>query len=122
MAADAVAAVAVAAVTDLPFLGAGLGYRAPLRSGIYQHRHELPVLEIIADDYLNPTGEQRDELDLLAAHFVLLPHALGFLWAALMALTENTSTNLLRSLNACIHHGGANISPSPVLALSTLAT
>ena len=76
--ADVVAAdAAVAVVTDLPFLGAGLGYRAPLRSGIYQHRHELPVLEIIADDYFNPTGEQRDELDLLAAHFVLLPHALG---------------------------------------------
>lgn len=77
MVADAAVADAVAAVIDLPFLGAGLGYRAPLHSGIYQHRHQLPVLEIIADDYLNPTGEQRDELDLLAAHFVLLPHALG---------------------------------------------
>jgi uncharacterized protein len=76
--ADVVAADAAAVVViDLPFLGAGLGYRTPLRSGIYQHRNELPVLEIIADDYLDPTGEQRDELDLLAAHFVLLPHALG---------------------------------------------
>ncbi len=63
--------------TDLPFLGAGLGYRAPLRAGIFQHRHQLPVLEIIADDYLDPTPEQLDELTLLADHFILLPHAIG---------------------------------------------
>jgi len=71
------AADVVAAVTELPFLGAGLGYRAPLRGGIFQHRHELPVLEIIADDYLDPTPEQLDELTLLAEHFIVLPHAIG---------------------------------------------
>lgn len=73
----AVAAAVVAVATDLPFLGAGLGYRVPLRAGIFQHRHALPVLEIIADDYLDPTPEQLDELALLADHFVLLPHAIG---------------------------------------------
>lgn len=67
----------MAVATDLPFLGAGLGYRTPLRPGIFQHRHELPVLEIIADDYLEPNAEQRDELALLREHFTLIPHAIG---------------------------------------------
>jgi uncharacterized protein len=71
------AEAAVVAATELPYLGAGLGYRAPLRPGIFQHRHRLPVLEIIADDWLDPTPEQRDEIALLAAHFTLIPHAIG---------------------------------------------
>ena len=67
----------MAVATDLPLLGVGLGYRAPYRADVFQHRNQLGFLEIIADHYLDPTWEQLAELELLAAHFTLIPHAIG---------------------------------------------
>ena len=62
---------------ELPTLGVGLGYRRPLRGGIFQHRDQIEFLELIADHYLSPTHEQEEELDLLATHFPLVPHGIG---------------------------------------------
>src|SRR5439155_3527696 len=62
---------------DVPTLGVGLGYRRPLRAGIFQHRPEIGFLELIADHYLAPTREGDEELELLAAHFPLVPHGIG---------------------------------------------
>jgi hypothetical protein len=76
-AAAAEAAVAEAATDPATTLGIGLGYRAALRAAIFQQRGRIGFLEIIADHWLDPTWEQRAELDLLAEHFVLIPHAIG---------------------------------------------
>lgn len=96
----AAAADAAVVVTDLPFLGCGLGYRAPLRPGIFQHRHDLPVLEIVADDFLDPTAEQRAELALLRAHFTLIPHAIGLS----LGSAEGLDGRYVTALAALIEH------------------
>ena len=75
----AVAAAAgnkVAALADLPVLGVGLGYRAPFRADLFAQRDRVDFLEIIADHYFDPSREKRDELDLLANNFTLIPHGL----------------------------------------------
>ena len=77
------AAAAVAAETrragalaELPALGAGLGFREPLRAGIFRHRPAIGALEITIEHYLDPTPEKADELELLRSHFPLIPHGL----------------------------------------------
>ena len=72
---------AAAAATDVSAIepshvGVGLGYRSPFRADVFLHRDKIDVLEIIADHYFDATAEKLDELELLAAHFPLLPHGL----------------------------------------------
>jgi uncharacterized protein len=57
-------------------LGAGLSFRQSFRADLFRCRSEVDFLEITADHYFNATPEKRDELDLLAAHFPLIPHGL----------------------------------------------
>jgi uncharacterized protein len=64
-------------VIELSFIGSGLGYRPALQRDIFTHQSQIPLIEIIADDYLDLTPEQYDELAFLRAHFVVLPHAVG---------------------------------------------
>lgn len=48
-----------------------------MRADIFLHRSEIDFLEITADHYLDATPEKERELELLAAHFTLIPHALS---------------------------------------------
>jgi uncharacterized protein len=57
-------------------LGAGLGFRPSFRADLFRRRPEVDFLEITADHYFNAPPEKLDELDLLAAHFPLIPHGL----------------------------------------------
>jgi uncharacterized protein (UPF0276 family) len=61
----------------LPTLGVGLGFRQPFRAELFRQRERVDFLEIIADHYLDPSPEQERELELLAAHFTLIPHGLN---------------------------------------------
>ena len=63
--------------SNLPTLGVGLGFRKPFRSDLFLHRRRVDFLEIIADHYLDASPEKEQELDLLAAHFTLIPHAIN---------------------------------------------
>lgn len=60
----------------LPTLGAGLGFRSPFRAELFRNRSGVDFLEITADHYLDAPEEKLRELDLLAAHFPLIPHGL----------------------------------------------
>ena len=55
----------------------GLLYRASQRAALFAARPRVDALEIVAEHFLDLTAEQRDELDLLRAHFPLTIHALG---------------------------------------------
>lgn len=59
-----------------PHLGSGLGYRPSFRAEVFAHRQRIDFLEIIADHYFEPSAEKWAELDLLAAHFPIVPHGL----------------------------------------------
>ena len=63
-------------LAGLPALGAGLGFREPLRASVFRHRPSIAALEITVEHYFDPTPEKRDELELLRAHFPLIPHGL----------------------------------------------
>jgi uncharacterized protein (UPF0276 family) len=86
VAAVGVAVVAAAAVAvdaeaetmgrDLPVLGVGIGFREPFLTELFRHRDCVDFLEITADHYIDAPAEKRDELDLLAHHFPIIPHGL----------------------------------------------
>jgi uncharacterized protein len=57
-------------------LGVGLGFRPSFRADLFRQRAHVDFLEITADHYFKAPREKLDELDLLAAHFPLIPHGL----------------------------------------------
>lgn len=63
--------------TEIPTLGVGLGFREPYRADVLLNRDRIDFLEITADHYFGPSTTKRDELELLADHFTLIPHGLG---------------------------------------------
>jgi uncharacterized protein (UPF0276 family) len=63
-------------LADIPTLGVGLGYRAPFRADLFAQRERVDFLEVTADHYFGASREKRDELDLLANNFTLIPHGL----------------------------------------------
>lgn len=62
---------------SLPTLGVGIGFRAPFRSELFLHQQQVDFLEIVAEHYLDATTQKEHELELLAAHFPLIPHAIN---------------------------------------------
>ena len=60
----------------LPALGVGVGFREPFLSDVFLHRPDIDFLEIVADHYFDPTPAKASELELLRAHFPLVPHGL----------------------------------------------
>jgi uncharacterized protein (UPF0276 family) len=63
-------------VAEIEALGSGLGYRPQFRADLFAHRSQVDFLEIIADHYFDAAPEKLAELDLLRAHFTIVPHGL----------------------------------------------
>lgn len=63
--------------SSLPTLGVGLGFRTPFRAELFLQRDRVDFLEIMLDHYLAAPAEKARELDLLAAHYPLIPHGLN---------------------------------------------
>ena len=62
---------------DLPHLGVGLGYRAPLHDDILANADRIDFLEFISDQYLYAPQEKTDALAELGQSFPLIPHGVG---------------------------------------------
>jgi uncharacterized protein (UPF0276 family) len=74
---DAVAEdVADRNMNNLPKLGVGLAFRAPVRSDIFINKRSIDFLEITSDHYLDASGQKIDELQMLSENFTLIPHSL----------------------------------------------
>jgi uncharacterized protein (UPF0276 family) len=71
-----VGAIELKARASQRFLGVGLGYRSSFRADLFANRARVDFLEITADHFFDARREKLDELDLLAAHFPLIPHGL----------------------------------------------
>ena len=69
------------------FLGV-LGFWEPFLSEVFLHAGEIDFLEIIADHYFDPTRRKAEELELLAAHFPLVPHGLDLSLGSAEGLDE----------------------------------
>lgn len=61
---------------NLPRLGVGLGFREPLKAGIFLDQRSIDFLEITSDHYFDAHARKLNELDTLREHFPLIPHSL----------------------------------------------
>jgi uncharacterized protein (UPF0276 family) len=64
------------AMTALPVLGAGLGYRMAIAEQIDAHADEIDWLELITEHFMWAPPERLEALDVLASKFPLVPHGL----------------------------------------------
>lgn len=84
---------------QLPTLGVGLGFREPFRGELFLRRGEVDFLEIIAEHYLDATPERARELELLSAHFTLIPHAINLSLGSAEGLDSTYLDKLARLVN-----------------------
>jgi hypothetical protein len=82
----------------LPTLGVGLGFREPFKSDLFLNRHQVDFLEIVAEHYLDASVQKQQELELLAAHFPIIPHAINLS----LGSAEGLDTDYLSKLGALI--------------------
>jgi uncharacterized protein len=83
----------------LPSLGVGVGFREQFRADVFLHRGEVDFLEITADHYLDAPPEKLRELELLAEHFTLIPHALNLSLGSAEGLDAAYLDKLARLVN-----------------------
>lgn len=76
-------------MNQLPNLGIGIGFREPFRADLFLHREKIDFLEITADHYFDANEKKLEELDLLNAHFPLIPHGLNLSLGSAEGIDEN---------------------------------
>lgn len=86
-------------ITTIPPLGAGLGFREPFRSDLFLNQAEVDFLEITVDHYLGVSESKWAELDLLAAHFPLIPHGLSLSLGSAEGLEKDYARQLIALVN-----------------------
>jgi len=85
-------------LSHLPNLGVGLGFREPFKSDLFLNRQQVDFLEIVAEHYLDAPVQKQQELEILAAHFPVIPHAINLS----LGSAEGLDTDYLRKLAALI--------------------
>ena len=63
--------------SHLPTLGVGLGFREPFNSDLFLNRQQVDFLEIVVEHYLDIPLRKQQQLEILAAHFPIIPHAIN---------------------------------------------
>lgn len=63
-------------ISNIPFLGSGLGYRRPLHKKIYENVKKIDFLEIISESFFEKATLHR-ELEQLSESFVIIPHGVS---------------------------------------------
>ena len=84
---------------NLPVFKAGIGFREPMLADLFKHRTAVDFMEIVADHYLAAPPEKLRELDLLAANFPVIPHALGLSLGSADGMDRNYLEQLSRLIN-----------------------
>lgn len=62
---------------NLPQLGVGIGFREPFKSELFFNQNKVDFLEIVAEHYLDVLPHKEQELELLMAHFPIIPHGIN---------------------------------------------
>jgi uncharacterized protein (UPF0276 family) len=66
----------VTPLSDLPYLGSGLGHRREIQQQIWEHRGRIDWLEVITEHYLYASVQGRQRLAELSAEFPIVPHGI----------------------------------------------
>ena len=85
--------------SNLPTLGVGLGFRVPFLSDLFLNRRAVDFLEIMADHYMDASPQKQEELNLLQAHFPLIPHGLSLS----LGSAEGLDADYLREFAAVVN-------------------
>jgi uncharacterized protein (UPF0276 family) len=64
------------ALSAIPVLGSGLGYRRELRQAILESRSTVDFLEVVTEQFIGG-GERLRELEEICAVFPVIPHGVG---------------------------------------------
>lgn len=84
---------------QIPDLGVGLGFREPFLSELFLQQKQVDFLEIVAEHYLDVLPQKEAELELLAAHFPLIPHALNLSIGSAEGLDKDYLHKLAKLIN-----------------------
>lgn len=76
----------------------GLGFRRSLKSDIFNFKGSFDCLEIIAEQFLNLTAFQREELNDLANSFTVIPHGLRLSIGSVDRVSQLYLDNIARLL------------------------
>ncbi|NES85001.1 MAG: DUF692 domain-containing protein [Moorea sp. SIO2B7] len=87
-------------VVNLPNLGIGVGFREPFLSDLFLNQQAVDFLEITADHYLESTHQKQEELEIIASHFTLIPHAINLS----LGSAEGLDQDYLSKLTSLINH------------------
>lgn len=63
-------------LASVPILGSGIGYRRELRQPVYQARHDIDFIEVIAEQFTGD-GVHVEELQELTQTFTVIPHGVS---------------------------------------------
>ena len=63
-------------LSELPYLGSGLGHRRDIQLQIWQNRAGIDWLEVITEHYLYASVQGRERLAELRAEFPIVPHGI----------------------------------------------
>src|SRR5262245_20408400 len=63
---------------EVPFLGAGLGFRRELKKEILSAPQRIDFLELIADQYIDRPDNREQEAAKLAARYPIILHGVDF--------------------------------------------
>ena len=63
-------------VSDISFLGVGLGYRQALKESIFAFKDEIDFLEVITEQYISH-ADTRDQLKKVCEQFQVIPHGVS---------------------------------------------
>jgi uncharacterized protein (UPF0276 family) len=86
-------------LANLPQLGVGIGFREPFRSELFFNQDKVDFLEIVAEHYLDVTQSQQQELELLMAHFPIVPHAINLSIGSAEGIDEDYLQKLAKLIN-----------------------
>ena len=63
-------------LSNIPYLGSGLGFRQELKQETIEAREAIDFLEIITDGFIGDDSD-RDTLEEICDHFPVIPHGIG---------------------------------------------
>jgi uncharacterized protein len=90
-------------MSDLPYLGVGLGYRVPLHDDIMANADRIDFLEFISDQFLYAPPERVDRLAEIGKSFPLIPHGVGMSIGTAEPISDdylNRLANVVRMVDA----------------------
>jgi len=84
---------------NLPQLGVGIGFREPFKSELFFNQNEVDFLEIVAEHYLDVLPHKEQELELLMAHFPIIPHGINLSIGSAEGIDKDYLQKLARLVN-----------------------